>query len=73
MARKPIEQEEEELEQKAADTPNVEHIDEDWIKNASEYDWRQVFGPQVEVVYHACLDGVVGFEKVNDKVIRVWK
>jgi hypothetical protein len=73
MARKPIEQEEEELEQAAADAPNPQDIDKEWIKNASEYDWRQLFGPQTEVVYHQSIDGEIGFEKVNDKVIRVWR
>jgi hypothetical protein len=70
MARKPSEQINEELEQAAADAP---HITEEWIKNASDFDWKEVFGKDVEIVYHACLDGQIGFEKVNDKVIRVWK
>lgn len=73
MARKPNEQVDEELEQAAATAPNVKDITPEWIQTASEFDWREMFGPQVEVVYHPCLDGNIGFERVNDKVIRVWK
>jgi hypothetical protein len=73
MARKPNEQVDEELEQRAADSPNVKDITPEWILNASDYDWREVFGSHVEVVYHPCLDGNIGFERVNDNVIRVWK